>query len=56
MKVVIDNEKYGVCSEFSSIDEAEKCILDCGYRVGLFISNNGIIDQDGEVVGYFINS
>lgn len=55
MPIIIDHERLGVRSEFTSLPEAQASIVACGPEfAGVVLVQSGdlIYDERGECVGY----
>ena len=54
-KAIIDHEKYGQRAEFSTIEEAQAAIRDCGPEFAATVleiqGGDAIYDQDADCVG-----
>ena len=55
MKVIIDHDKYGERTEFSSLEEAQSSIRDCGPEFAETVlevmGGDAVYDQDADCVG-----
>jgi hypothetical protein len=54
MTITINHERYGISSEFASIQEAQATVRDCGQEfagVTLYEDCGRIYDERGEIVG-----